>query len=297
MQTGRTTQAAAPARFRNVAVGVGYGWIRANAKRWPRACSHASRPTRPKRWSRATNARSRASRTNAIHQNVDVGRNVAIRVRAIVDGRTGVAVDQRSDDRAASTRRRCARAVEMALLAPRDPAALELAPARRRHRRRGAYVEATAQAIAASCAPELRRESSSMPQAASCVVGGLRRRRRAAASRSRIPLGADAVVRRHRRGVNVKMNGADSTGFRRAVCVRRWRTRRPARSANVAARKARDSAQPGRGRSRRVDGRSSSRPHSANCSIISSDHFSAQSLDEGSSFLCDGLDRRMSART
>ena len=80
-----------------------------------------------------------------IHQNVDV-ENVSVRVRAIVDGRTGVASTNATDD--ASIDAVVTRAVEMAAFAPRDLELPQLGTAASFTAPRGAYVPSTANASA-----------------------------------------------------------------------------------------------------------------------------------------------------
>jgi predicted Zn-dependent protease len=80
-----------------------------------------------------------------IHQNVDI-ENVAIRVRAIVDGRTGVASTNAGDDAAIDAV--VQRAMDIAAFAPR-PAELPVLAARAEAAAPpAAYVDATANATA-----------------------------------------------------------------------------------------------------------------------------------------------------
>jgi predicted Zn-dependent protease len=81
------------------------------------------------------------------NQNVAVD-DAGISVRAILDGRTGVAQTNRRDE--ASLRDVAARAVEMAKLAPKDPVAPQLPTGGPTVTPPGAYDEATARASAES---------------------------------------------------------------------------------------------------------------------------------------------------
>jgi PmbA protein len=80
-----------------------------------------------------------------IHQNVDI-ENVSVRIRAIVDGRTGVASTNAVDD--ASIDAAVARAVEIAAFAPRDLELPQLGAEATFTAPRGAYMAATANATA-----------------------------------------------------------------------------------------------------------------------------------------------------
>lgn len=91
---------------------------------------------------------------NAIHQNL-ADANVVVRVRAIIDRRTGVAAT--NDVSRASLERVLARACELARLSPRDDHLAPLVEARRAPEPRGAYVPATADASAALRAGIARR--------------------------------------------------------------------------------------------------------------------------------------------
>lgn len=221
---------------------------------------------------------------NAIHQNL-ASLDTSVRVRTIADGRTGVAATNDLSD--AALRATVGRALEIAALAPRDDAFPGLgknsqvpAPAR-------AYIPATAEA-----SPALRAQ----------IAAGI------IASAERSALWAAGYATTGRSGLtianssgtlvsfdgttcalNVKQNGADSTGFAEQVAndVAELNGRL---SGEVAAQKALTSAAPVA-----VD------PGpwtvilepAAFGELLSylTDHFSAQSFDEGSSFLSDGLER------
>ena len=169
-------------------------------------------------------ARSRADATEAIvtsehraltrfthefvHQNVDI-QNVAIRVRAIVDGRTGVASTNASDD--ASIDAAVTRAIEIATFAPREVEPPQLAPYTAFTPPPGAYIEATANASA-----ELRADIAGkiFGHAVSngCWCSGY-----VTTSTGGVTIatsaGADASFDGTECGTNVKMTAGDSTGF------------------------------------------------------------------------------------
>ncbi len=80
-----------------------------------------------------------------IHQNVDID-DVNVRVRAVVDGRTGVAETNRTDDE--SLAHAIARAAEIASFVPRDDEAPPLAGPASVRTPDAAFVDATAHADA-----------------------------------------------------------------------------------------------------------------------------------------------------
>jgi predicted Zn-dependent protease len=143
-----------------------------------------------------------------ITQNVDES-DTLVQVRAIVDGRTGIAATNRTDD--ASLAAVAARAEELATFAPRDerpphvaaPAAVE-SPA-------GAYVAATAAA-----SPE-RRAGIAHAIFGHARRGGLWSAGYVVTSASGVTLatsrGARLSFDATHAGANTKMSGADASGF------------------------------------------------------------------------------------
>jgi predicted Zn-dependent protease len=222
---------------------------------------------------------------NMVHQNVAQG-DVSVRVRAVVGKRTGVATTNVLDD--ASLRDAAARAIEMAKLAPEDPDLPQLTSGGEARAPEGAYVAQTAQATpqvrAQMCDAIFKTAEDRGYWCAGFVT----------TSTSGITIanssGARASFEGTDSGVNVKMNAADSTGF--AEGYHNDVTQLDAGAIGVtSAEKARASAQP-----RSVD--------PGEWTVILepaafgelfaylASHFSAQSFDEGSSFLSDGLDKR-----
>jgi len=221
-----------------------------------------------------------------IHQNVDI-ENVAIRVRAIVDGRTGVASTNASDDGALDAVVK--RATEIAAFAPRrtEPPLLATyaavtAPA-------AAYVDATANAT-----PEERAlvAGAIFDQAATngCWCSGY-----VTTSTGGVTIvttsGADASFDGTECGANVKMTAGDSTGFaeRYSTDVRvldgyllgSRAVRKAQRSAHPI------SVDPG-------DWTVILEPAAFGELVhFLGDHFSAQAYDEGSSFLSGRLGERV----
>jgi len=221
-----------------------------------------------------------------VHQNVDI-ENVSIRVRAIVDGRTGVASTNAGDDAAIEAVVR--RAVEIAAFAPRAAEVPALAPHATFATPPAAYVDATATATAeqrASVASAIFNQATSNGCWCSGYVttasGGVTIATTA---------GADASFDGTECGANVKMTAGDSTGF----------AERYAPDARVldgtalgsrAAQKARASADP-------------IAVEPGEWTVILEpaafgelvaflgNHFSAQSYDEGSSFLSGRLGERV----
>jgi PmbA protein len=211
--------------------------------------------------------------------------DVEIAIRAIVDGRTGVARTNRVDD--ASLNDVVERAIEMAKLAPRDPMQSTLPGGAATTAPAGSY---DAQTAAAS--PERRAEMCDAifreAEDAGYWCAGY------------ASTGADGITVANTSGalasfdgsaarVNVKMNASDSTGFAEACGNAVGRI-----DAGAAGRRAVEKA------------RASARPHAAepgNWTVILepaafgellayiTPHFSAQAFEEGSSFCSDGLDR------
>ena len=188
----------------------------------------ARAPTRPKRSWTSDHRASPASRTRAIHQNVDV-EDVVIRVRAIVDGRTGVATTNACDDRGPRRRRRArARDRRVRAAGRRTPA---LAGPRERRGAGRRLRRGDRRRRSATSAPDVAARSFAHAERTDTGLRATSRPRRTA-SRSPTSAGARALVRRHRRGANVKMTAADSTGFaeRYATDVARARRRRARRA-------------------------------------------------------------------
>lgn len=222
---------------------------------------------------------------NAIHQNVSSD-DVSVSVRAILaGGRVGVARTNLSDED--SLRAVAHRAAELAALAPEDPLVPKLPG--------GPKPSATpAEAFVAATATTGPEDRARMCAAIfrSAEPDGLWAAGYATTSHAGVAIantsgtlvsfeGTDA-------GVNVKMNATDSTGFGEGydTDVRRIDA---GKIGSVSAAKARDSAKP-----TGVDAGAWTviLEPAAFGEIFSylADHFSAQSFDEGSSFLTNALD-------
>lgn len=223
---------------------------------------------------------------NAIHQNVAQS-DISLSVRAIIGGRTGVARTNVLDEAALKA---CVdRAIALAKLAPVDPQQPALpAVARAPQTPPGAYETSTEQAT-----PQ-RRAGMCEAMFAVADAGGLWSAGYATTGASGITIansnGTLASFDGTDAGVNIKMNAADSSGYAEA-----YRNDVAAIDAGavatVSAKKARASAHP-----RAVE--------PGEWTVILepaafgelfaylTGHFSAQSFDEGSSFLSDGLDKR-----
>ncbi len=218
---------------------------------------------------------------NAIHQNI-AHRETSVRVRTLVDGRTGVAATNLLDE--ASLSSLVARAASMAELAPSDPLAgllaggASIAPP-------GAYVAATAQA-----SPEMRAGLAAQ------IFGiaqrdGLWAAGYVKSSRSGITVansrGLLASFDGTDSGLNVKQNGPDSTGFAEYYSndIGKLDAKRAAETAagKTQGSRAPEAVEPGEW--------TVVLEPAAFGELLSyiTEHFSAQSYDEGSSFLCDGL--------
>jgi PmbA protein len=222
---------------------------------------------------------------NFVNQNVAES-DAVVKVRAIVDGRTGVATTNVLDEPA--LREAVRRAADMARLAPRDPDQPPLPQGGAVQTPQGAYVAATANA-----SPQLRAGMCDEIFKAA-EGGGLWCAGFSTTSQSGVTIvnssGACASFDGTDAAVNVKMNGADSTGFAEAYDTDVDALDAASIGAAAAA-KARGSAQP-----QSVD--------PGEWTVILepaafgelfnylSDHFSAQSFDEGSSFLSEGLEKR-----
>jgi predicted Zn-dependent protease len=221
---------------------------------------------------------------NGVHQNV-ADSNFAVKVRAIVGKRTGVATGNLLEQ--ADLQRLVERAVEMAKLAPEDPELPPLPKGGEAEMPEGAYVRETATASphlrAQMCDAVFRTAEESDYWCAGFVTTGeggvtIRNSNGARASFD----GTDA-------GINVKMNAPDSSGFAEAYDndVTRIDAHEIGRRS---ADKARDSAHP---QAVEPGDWTVILEPAAFGELFSylSDHFSAQSFDEGSSFLSDGLDK------
>lgn len=221
---------------------------------------------------------------NAVHQNVAES-DLEIRVRAVLGKRTGVAATNRTDS--VSLRETVERAQELARFAPEDPQQQRLPGASSLQEPTGVFFEETAAATPATRA-DLCRDVFSVAERSGCWAAGF-----AQTHRSQVCIvnssGAKAAFSATDCGMNVKMNAADSTGF--AEAHDRDVTRIDARGlAELSAEKALRSASP-----------QSVEPGMwtvvlepaafGELLIYLSGHFSAQSVHEGSSFLCDGLGR------
>jgi PmbA protein len=143
-----------------------------------------------------------------IHQNVDI-ENVSVRVRTIVDGRTGVASTNATDDAALDAA--VARATEIAAFAPRELEPPELATHASLVAPPGAYVAATADASAdrrASVASAIFGQAT----ANDCWCSGY-----VTTSTGGVTIatsaGANASFDGTESGANVKMTARTSTGF------------------------------------------------------------------------------------
>ena len=221
---------------------------------------------------------------NMVHQNV-AHADVSVRVRAIIGKRTGVATTNVLDD--AALRDVVSRAVEMAKLAPEDPELPQLPPGGQTQPPEGAYVEQTALAT-----PQMRAEMCDVAFTAA-EENGYWCAGYATTSAMGVTIanssGTLASFQGTDSGLNVKMNAADSTGFAEGYDADV--TRLDARTIALnSALKAKESKQP-----RSVDpGRWTVILEPAAFGELFTylaDHFSAQSFDEGSSFLSDGLDK------
>jgi len=211
--------------------------------------------------------------------------DTGVSVRAIVDGRTGVAQTNRRDD--ASLRDVAARALEMAKLAPADPLAPLLPAGGPASAPPGSYDEATAVASADRRAQMCEAIFRAAEHAGYWSAGY------AATSANGITIantsGALASFDGTSASVNVKMNAPDSTGFAEAHATALGEIDAGATGA-AAVEKARSSAAP-----RSVDpGEWTVLLEPAAVGELLSyivPHFSAQAFEEGSSFFSDGLDQ------
>jgi predicted Zn-dependent protease len=143
-----------------------------------------------------------------IHQNVDI-ENVSVRIRAIVDGRTGVASTNAIDD--ASIDAAVARAIEIAAFAPRDLELPQLGTEASFTAPRGAYVAATANASAEQRA-QIAAAIFTQAVTNDCWCSGY-----VTTSTGGVTIatstGAAASFDATECGANVKMTAGNSTGF------------------------------------------------------------------------------------
>lgn len=222
---------------------------------------------------------------NAVHQNVAAS-DVWIKVRAIVGQRTGVASTNLLDE--PELRALVERAIEMAKLAPADPELPPLPSGGEMQAPEGAYAKETADA-----SPHLRALMADavfkIAEQHSYWCAGF-----VSTSENGVTIvnssGARASFDGTDAAINVKMNAADSAGY--AEAYNNDVTHIDAHAiGETAARKAQTSAGP-----RTVDPGEWTvileAPAFGELFVFLGDHFSAQSFDEGSSFLTDGLDRK-----
>jgi len=221
-----------------------------------------------------------------VHQNV-ASEDAVISVRAIVGGRTGVAQTNRTGDDA--IRDVVERAIEMAKLAPVDPAQPDLPAGAPTTTPPGAYVDATAAADAQTraqmCGEFFRvaeRDGLWSAGYASTAARGY------TVANSN---GALASFDGTTAGVDVKMSAADSTGFAESASTD-IRLVDAAAVAETAARKARETKAP-----KSVEPGAWTvileAPAFAELLAFLGSHFSAQSYDEGSSFASGALGTTM----
>lgn len=221
-----------------------------------------------------------------VHQNVDI-ENVTIRVRAIVDGRSGVASTSAAGDAAIDAV--VQRAAEIAAFAPRPDDVPVLAHEAAHAAAPAAYVDATAAATAeqrANVAAAIFEQATSN----GCWCSGYVTTAEAGVTIA-TTAGAHASFDGTEAGANVKMTAGDSTGFAEYYAPDA-RGLDGAALGSRAAQKARASAdpvavEPG-------DWTVILEPAAfGELVAFLGSHFSAQSYDEGSSFLSGRLDERV----
>lgn len=221
---------------------------------------------------------------NAIHQNVAAGDTVA-RIRAVFDGRTGVATTNHLG--VESLRAAIARAKGLARLAPRDDAHVPMSKAEPPPPALGAWVDATAAATPAVRA-KIARAIFDVAERNALWAAGF------------VTTSAEGTTIANSRGtlasfdgtecaLAIKQNGPDSTGYAERYS-KDVADLDGAVSGEVAAHKAVESASP-----------ATVEPGewtvilepAAACELLATltGHFSAQSYDEGSSFLAGNLGR------
>ncbi|MBV8491086.1 MAG: TldD/PmbA family protein [Candidatus Eremiobacteraeota bacterium] len=219
------------------------------------------------------------------NQNVAVT-EVGVSIRAIVDGRTGVAQTNHLDDTALDDVVR--RAIAMAKLAPKDPAQPGLPNGGPVEAPPGAYDGATAAAtpeVRARMCDAIFREAEGAGYWSAGYVST-----NAGGTTVLNSSGARASFDGTDAGVNVKMNAPDSTGFGEAYSAAVDNVDAGA-AGNVAVTKARKGASP-----QSVDPGAWTvvfEPAAfGELVMYVAEHFSAQSFEEGSSFCSEGLNRR-----
>jgi PmbA protein len=222
----------------------------------------------------------------SVHQNV-VSSDVSVSVRAIVDGRTGVAASNGVDD-AAALQAALARAIEMAKVAPRDPNGPSLPRGTAPATPANAYVAATAGA-----------QASVRASAAQTVFETAERN--ALWSAGFTSTGASGITIANSNGtlvsfdgtearVNVKMIASDASGYAEGLSTDIGSID-PATIAQTAAQKALATRQP---RGVEPGPWTVILEPAALGELLTyvTGHFSAQRYDEGSSFCSDGLNER-----
>jgi predicted Zn-dependent protease len=223
-----------------------------------------------------------------IHQNVDQS-DVTVRVRAIVDGRTGVASTNVRDD--AALDEVVARAAQLASFAPREAQPPTVAGPASVAAPDGAWVDATAAATAEDRARVAARIFVHA-QRSGCWSAGY-----VTSSAGGVTLATSAGARLAfdgtESGANVKMTGADSSGFAERYDTDARRVDGDAIGGRAAA-KARASAAP-----TAVEPSDWTvilePPAFGELLVFLASHFSAQSFEEGSSFLSGKLGQRVMA--
>ncbi len=221
---------------------------------------------------------------NAVHQNV-ADADVTVKVRAIAGRRTGVATTNVLDD--ASLSDVVHRAIKMANLAPEDPDQPQLPSGGETIAPEGSYVAQTAHATPQERAAMADAIFKAAEEQDFWCAGFI------STSFAGVTIanssGACASFDGTDAGVNVKMNGADSTGFAEGYDTDVTRLDAGA-IGKTSARKARDSVKP---RTVEPGPWTVILEPAAFGELFTylGDHFSAQSFDEGSSFLSGGLDK------
>ncbi len=221
---------------------------------------------------------------NAIHQNL-AERDTSVRVRAIVDGRTGVAVTNDLGDRSLAAV--VERARDMAAFAPREDDAPRLVANPQPAVPADAFIDATANASPADRA-RIAADVIATAEDAGLWAAGFVTTARAGltiANSGGTLVSFDATDC----GLNVKANGPDATGFAEYY-GRDVASLDGTALGTIAAQKARTGAHP----AEVAPGAwTVILEPAAFGELLShlSEHFSAQAFDEGSSFLSDGLER------
>lgn len=222
---------------------------------------------------------------NAVHQNV-AENDTSVKIRAILGQRTGVAATNILDEDA--LKGALERAIAMARLAPEDPDLPQLPAGGAALEPAGAYDKSTASATphrrAEMCDEIFRVAEKNGFWCAGFATTGENSVTVANSS------GAMASFTGTDSGINVKMNGADSSGFAEyyvndcsQIDAKALGERAAAKTSASAAPHA---VEPG-------DWTVILEPAAfGELFTYIGDHFSAQAFDEGSSFLSDGLDRK-----